>query len=101
MLIAEQKKRLEESTKVKGISFDSKLDRFIAKVILCARLKYDCFIGHLQSAQKTEKKLPNIYKCSQICYQISKLTFKCQNSYIKLLLNIKINTTNYVLKLLI
>ncbi len=57
MLIAEQKKRLEESTKVKGISFDSKLDRFIAKAILCAKFKIRLFYWSLTECPEDREKI--------------------------------------------
>jgi hypothetical protein len=46
------------------------------------------------------KKAPNFVNVAKTLAQTLKVKFKFQNMYIQLLLNVYINTTNHVLKLL-
>jgi hypothetical protein len=54
-----------------------------------------------QSDQKFEKNCPIFSNVAKTVAKLQKLKLKVKNSYIKLLLNVNISTTNCVLKLLI
>jgi hypothetical protein len=54
-----------------------------------------------QSDQKFEKNCPIFGNVAKTVAKLQKLKLKVKNSFIKMLLNVKISTTNCVLKLLI
>jgi hypothetical protein len=59
------------------------------------------WVGFHQSGQKFEKNHPIFRNVAKTIAKLQKLKLKVKNSCIKMLLNVKISTTNCVLKLLI
>jgi hypothetical protein len=58
-------------------------------------------VKHWQSDQKFGKKCPIFGNVAKVVAKLQKLKLKVKNSCIKLLSNVKLSTSNCVLKLLI